>query len=88
MRTKATEINNILSCLPICIDHPFILLNERPFFRLLFYLKSSFGYTLNPGLAVSTDPNNSAHVHQKHFVPKYMHIYMGKKGFKLGIKMI
>ena len=27
------------------------------------------GYPLNPGLAVSTDPNNSVHVHQKYLVP-------------------
>ena len=72
----------------ICMDYPFILLIDR----LLFYLKSILGYPLNPGFAVSTDPNNSVHVHQKYILcqsnvqalPNKC-IYM-EKSFKLGIK--
>ena len=81
MRTKVTEINkkNFMYGLSL------YFINRTDRFSVLFYLKSILGYPLNPGLAVSTDPNYSVHVHQKYLVPYLKNAYIWKKkSLKLG----
>ena len=56
MSKKATEISKNYHVCPYVWIIPLFCKSNRPFFRLMFYLKSILGYPVNPGLAVSTDP--------------------------------